>query len=60
MPRLRTIPRRPLPTTLADHIHRAVSPIVVLLSLLLIGLAAYGAIPPHVPFLGFVDTGVWV
>ncbi len=60
MPRLRTLPHKPPPTTLADHIHRAVSPIVVLLSLLLIGLAAYGAIPPIVPFLGFVDTGIWV
>ena len=60
MPRLRTLPSKPRPTTLADHIRRAVSPVVVLLSLLLIGLAAYGAIPPHVPCLGFVDTGVWV
>ena len=60
MPRLRTLPRRPLPTALAAHVRRAVSPVVLLLSLLLVGLATYGAMPAQVPFLGFVDLGIWV
>ena len=45
------------------HIHRACSPVVVLLSLLLVGLAAYGAIPrpePTVWNMGHADLGVWV
>lgn len=49
--------------TLRAHIRRACSPLVVLLSFILIGLAAVGAMPrpePTVPFLGFVEMGVWV
>lgn len=45
------------------HIHRACSPVVVLLSLLLVGLAAYGAIPrpePTVWNMGRADLGIWV
>ena len=48
---------------LRAHIRRACSPLVILLSLILIGLAAAGAMPrpdPAVPFLGFVEMGVWV
>jgi hypothetical protein len=49
-------PRR---MTLRAHLARAISPGVVVLSLLWVAVLTYGLLPSRIPLLGVADMGVW-